>query len=560
MRLLFRQFIPILLLSLLLITSARADSCPDSFRDSSRDTLQQELSTLLNSINHHNDLYEDGRPVITDEEYDALTRRQRLLERCLGLTQTASTPPLDQNHRYPMGSLSKADGPDDIEAFLDNARRLGSPVILQPKIDGIAIELVYRYGKLVQALTRGQRRSGKGIDLMPLIPAISTIPKQLPNNLAEIVLHGELYALTSNEHAKGSASARHYVAGLVNRGSPSIKELKYLKFFPWHWVKSPLGNIQGNNLELEEWGFNNITASTHPVKDLYDVASLRNQYSLKNRMEDIPMDGIVLKLGSTTIQQRLGHLDGTPYWAIAWKFPSTTKATSIKDITWTIGRTGQVTVIVEVEPVTVNGITITRVNIGPEEYFSSQDIAIHDTISVSLKGAATPVHGKVLNRPEHRHHTTVPAQNRFNGMTCLRYSPECKEQFLSRVLWLIGNNGLDMPSVDKRDIQTLIEEGKIHTLADLFTLTEDELPQPALDILKEPQLSLAQSLRALGIPEIGQKRADKLAEKARNWSAVFKTSPEQIQDWLGCSSNKAQMMHDYIHSPEITALAQQLMK
>ncbi len=376
--------------------SVAQESCPET----PRDQLQQEHQSLLEIIDTNNRLYEAGQPAITDEEYDALTQRQRLINRCLKLNiQNDPVPPLDQRHRYPMGSLKKSVDNNDIERFIDYARKLGSPLVVQPKIDGVAVELVYRNGLLVQALTRGQWRTGKGLNLLSLTSSIPAIPQFLPNNRKEIVLRGELYSLPDNAFAKNASSPRHYVAGLINRETPPQTELHSLKFFPWQWVNSPLASLRANVREFEEWGFTGVIEHTVQVKDLDDIGRLKNKYHNQN---SLPLDGVVIKLDSLAIQKRMGHLDGTPYWALAWKFPSTTASTTITDIRWTIGRTGQITIILGLKPVQLQGITVSSVNGGPIEHFQNLDFAVSDTMSVALKGAATPVMGNALLRPDHR--------------------------------------------------------------------------------------------------------------------------------------------------------------
>ena len=191
----------LLLLSLFTAPPAFGDKrlCPPV----TRDQLQQEHQQLLEQIDRHNNLYLQGTPVVSDADYDALVARQRFIERCLGQTKSATQPQQltgkQKQHRYPLGSLKKAENPEQIANFLGYAQRLGTPVIVQPKIDGIAIELVYQKGQLVQALTRGN-----GIDLLPLTTNIPAIPQTLPNSLREIVLHGELYARNDNPFAPPS--------------------------------------------------------------------------------------------------------------------------------------------------------------------------------------------------------------------------------------------------------------------------------------------------------------------------------------------------------------------
>lgn len=533
--------------------------CPTA----SRDQLQQEHQQLLKQIDKHNNLYRQGVPAISDMDYDALVARQRLIERCLGLTVATISPSLitpdQKRHRYSLGSLKKADGTEDVENFLGYALRLGTPVIVQPKIDGMAIELVYQKGRLVQALTRGSQsgssQQSSAIDLMPFTADIPAIPQTLPTAHREIVLHGELYARNDNPYAEEASSPRHYSAGLINQNSPATEELALLQFFPWHWVKSPLGGIHANIRQLVDWGFTAVQQHTHPVKSLREVARLRSDYQHQHHREQMPLDGIVIKMEKTTIQNRLGYLDGTPYWALGWKFPATSAATTVSDIAWSIGRTGQITAVLELESVELDGLSVSRVNIGPISYFAKLDIARDDTVIVALKGGATPVFKQVIHRPESRRPTSLPDQSRFNPLTCLQPQDGCHEQFMARLLWLTGNHGLDLPAITAPELEELVDRKKIQQLHHLFTLTNAELSQQTIDALHNHNQPLAQAIRALGIPEVGRKRSKLLAVRAGSWPAIENASVAQLQEWLNSSAGEATIIKIFLEKSEVQALS-----
>lgn len=534
---------------------AFGQKCPDG----SRDQLQQEHQNLLNSIQKNNELYEAGKPAISDGAYDALVIRQRLISRCLRQSKPAApVNPLDSRHRYPMGSLHKADDTKEVEEFLENAHKLGSPVVVQPKIDGIAVELIYKNGQLVQALTRGQWRTGKGINLLPALKHIPAVPQVIANNKSEVVIRGELYAEVTNPQAQKAASPRHYVAGLINRSELSPKELSSLKFFPWQWKNSSQGSLLTNVHQLAEWGFMATDPFTHKVKTLEDVARLRTYYGEKP--VPIPMDGIVLKMQNLAVQEQLGHLDGTPYWALAWKFPAESAVSKITGINWSVGRTGQVTVILEISPVDLQGVTVSSVNAGPLAYFSKQNIAVEDTVSLSLKGAATPVLGSVVMRPKERKVVTLPDTSLYNGSSCLEVSPVCREQFIARVKWLTGRNGLNLPAFHQSGIEKLIDDKKLLGLSDLFTLTEADIGKENHLILKTQKLSLNQAIRALSIPDIGRKRSELLAKQGKNWENIQKALFNELKEWLIISDQQANEIKHFLEKREIQRTAKGLLK
>ena len=301
-----------------------------------------------------------------------------------------------------------------------------------------------------------------------------------------------------------------------------------------------------------------IRSFTHQVGDIEDITSLKTFYNKKNKLNELPLDGIVLKMDNLAIQKRLGHHDGTPYWALAWKFPSPVVTTTVQDIRWTIGRTGQITVLLELEPIQIQGVTLSTVSAGPAEYFLSLDIAKNDTVGVTLKGASTPVLGNILLRPKNRLKVQIPEQNQYSGLTCLSYSPDCSEQFLSRLLWLTGSHGMDIPGINRTVLEGLIQSGKLKQLSDVLQLTEKDISQEAIKVIQNHQLSLAQAILTLGIPEVGKKRSDLLADEAKNWKTIQQASSKQLQEWIKCSDKEAENIISYLHSREILLLVRHL--
>ena len=304
--------------------------------------------------------------------------------------------------------------------------------------------------------------------------------------------------------------------------------------------------------------FELVKKHTHSIKSLREVARLRSYYQQQHNSGELPLDGVVIKMEKTAIQNRLGFLDGTPYWALAWKFPATSAATVVSGISWRVGRTGQITAVLEIEPISLNGLTIAQVNIGPVSYFAQLDIAHHDTVIVAVKGGATPVFQQVINRPASRQPTALPDQNRFNALTCLQPQDGCHEQFMARLLWLTGQHGLALPALTSAKLEQLASNQKVQQLSDLFTLDDSELPQQTIDALKNPNWSLAQAIRALGIPEVGRKRSKLLAERAENWSAIANASAAQIQEWLNSSAAEAMTIKHFLEKPEVLAVSRYL--
>ena len=227
---------------------------------------------------------------------------------------------------------------------------------------------------------------------------------------------------------------------------------------------------------------------------------------------------------------------------------------------WTVGRTGQVTVILDIQPVSLQGITISSINVGPLSYFVKRNIAISDTVSLALKGAATPVLDSVILRPENRESVTLPDTSLHHGLSCLEVSPVCREQFIARIKWLTGRNGLNLPEFDQPDIETLIDNKKLVGLSDIFDLKLGDLGRENYLALIKQKLSLDQTLRALSIPQVGRKKSEWLAKHGKTWEKILKASAEDIRIWLKVSEQEAVDITRYLQKLEIRKTAKGLLR
>lgn len=306
-----------------------------------------------------------------------------------------------------MGSLKKAGTADEVNTFLQGLS--GTEVLVQPKIDGVAVELVYRYGQLVQATTRGDGCSG--IDITRHIRHMPLIPAMLGNGHdQEVILHGELFARLDRIDPVFLAqyvSARHLVAGQLNRSKSDSVVLSTFDFFPWHWLNSPFADDLESVKALAQMGFSLPIEHTHKVQSFAQVSQRLADYCENQRFPFL-MDGIVIKVASTALRKQRGWSGGTPNWALAWKFSGPDAVSSVTRVIFSNGRTGRITPVVHINPVHIGNRTVTRVSLGSIENLKRLDLAIGDLVSVSLKGQATPVFGQVLLRPQTRMYPDYP--------------------------------------------------------------------------------------------------------------------------------------------------------
>ena len=535
----------------LLISSITWAKCPDW----SKDQAYEQLARLSQEIQYHNHLYfQQNAPVISDQEFDALTARLRTLSECfptIELKQDEVLTVTDETetkirHQAFMGSLRKAENKNDIAEFLHNAE--SSAVILQPKIDGIAIELVYEQGKLVAASTRGDGTSGKNI--LEKIKAIPGVPKEVFSGFSRIVLHGELFArldlwrlLPGQEKQVKNrySSARHFVAGIIHSNQPQLDDLEMLDFFPWCWVDNPFTSESLTTNQLYGLGFDLPAMYTRSVSRLADVIKLRSQLEQEAKKQPFLMDGIVLKIDDLSVAKELGWSGNTPNYALAWKFPPATAISTVIRIEFRVGRTGNITPVVHFEPVQIKGETITKVSLGSINHLRKKDIAAGDDISVVLKGAATPVFSKIMLRASDRKKTVYPDPDRYNGFTCLSISEDCEDQFVARLKWMALR--LDLPGLDEDIIRALVQQGVVKELVDLFKVSWQQLMDAgvsgeranhilaAIGMVRE--VPFEQQIRALGIPGVGKKKSEVLSRRYSSWfelAAIGSNTDSFIKD------------------------------
>ena len=401
----------LLWITLLVCAAARSEDCPHW----SHDEAFANIKRLVREVAQHDERYfHHNAPSISDSEYDALTERLAQWQSCFGFAQintpNASSHRAKSRHRAVMGSLKKASTIEEVNNFLQVLR--GNKVLVQPKIDGIAVELVYCHGQLVQATTRGDGKSG--VDITHHIKHVQMIPAMLANPEQEVVLHGELFARLDRidpELLQRYASARHLVAGQLNRSSPDSKALSAFDFFPWLWVNSPFSSDRHSIKELARMGFPLPQKHTHLVHSLSQVEQLSADYSASQNVPFL-MDGIVIKADSNLLRTQLGWSGNVPGWAMAWKFAGQSALAEVAKITFAIGRSGKITPVVHINPVRLGNRTITRISLGSVAKLKQVDLAIGDLISVSLKGRATPVFGQVLLRAQTRIYPDFPEMSR----------------------------------------------------------------------------------------------------------------------------------------------------
>ncbi|WP_257252844.1 helix-hairpin-helix domain-containing protein [Endozoicomonas sp. SESOKO3] len=546
-------FLPLLLL----IPVAAWSACPSW----SAVQAEKQITALHKEIKHHDDLYFNKHsPVLTDHEYDALKAQLQSLKHCfpeLTLPAVAEENAEGQvDHRAFMGSLKKARDINDIKKFLKEAGK--ESILVQPKIDGVAVELVYQNRKLVAASTRGT--GDRGENILDAVKQMPMIPKVLKTEYNDIILHGELFArLSETVRHSTYSSARHFVSGHISRKELDVSSLDSIEFFPWRWVNSPFESDKTVINTLYSYGFELPARYTDLVNTLKEIEKIRQTYSKPSGEEPFLMDGIVLKLDNLELRKKLGWDSRSPAWAIAWKFASDSAVTEVKGVDFRVGRTGHITPVLQVEPVAIRGETVRQVSLGSIKNLTGKDIAIGDQISVQLKGAATPVFGQVVLRPEHRTQSTPPDPTGYDAFSCLELKPGCEEQLTARVKWL--GTRLDIPFLHEPLIKKLMLNKIISRLPDSFKMSEYDLKQAGLNEHSSKQLlmvlstlhmaSLKSQIRALSIPQVGESRSEKLVAHFKSWKKILNATPQEIAAVALMSVEQARRAKSYLNAPSI---------
>ncbi|USE37435.1 hypothetical protein [Endozoicomonas sp. SCSIO W0465] len=555
----------LLLLWITFLLPAWANDCPQW----DHKEATENISRLTDDVGHHDEQYFiNNAPMISDIEYDALVARLNYWQACFPWVITAK-PPLKIPHKQatiihqaPMGSLKKAATEEAIKGFLQ--RISGSDALVQPKIDGVAVELVYNSGQLIQASTRGNGETG--VDILGHILQMPLIPKTLLrrdyDEPIDLVLHGELFARIDSIPASilnPYASARHLVAGQLNRADPDTEAVKAFDFFPWHWVESPYNDDFQSIKALAGMGFPLPLEYTHQTTSYPEIKQCLEHYAASKKPLFL-MDGIVIKADSNPIRKQLGWSGNTPAWAMAWKFPPETATSTVQAIEFTIGRTGHITPQVHIQPVMINNRTISTLSLGSIPNLEKKGLAVGDQISFKLKGNAIPVFGKVLFRPANRVSPERPDTSRYSPFTCLGMAPGCAEQFAARLIWLTGKQGLDLAVINKPVIYQWIQAGIVQTPVDILKLKATALQSAGLhpqatrqyiESIQRPK-SLEQRIRALSIPGIGKSTAHELAGCITDLQGLLS---RQLSDQCPAIGSKRMIdLQDYVNRQEVREL------
>jgi len=544
---------------------------------------KQQMTTLGNDIRYHNRLYyEKAQPAISDAEYDRLFARLVQLEECFPVLAAADSPTRKVGdgfgggtqkvkHEQPMISLTSATGPKAVEALLKRVVAAGEvPLLVQPKVDGLPVELIYDAGRLVSASTRGDGRFGENVT--ERVREIQGIPHQLTGLFPDrVVVRGEIYVdlrLLQNYRAGSAAEKyarhpRHVAAGVLKAQKPDSAVVATLRLFPFELVTT--GSVRSDREALallSEWGFPVSFEQTRPVQTFAEVQAVYHAYLANRDHQPFAMDGIVVKVDDLSLRHRLGAGERAPFWAAAWKFPPDTARTRILKIIWTVGRTGCRTPVAEVSPVRLGGVQVTRVSLHNAAEITRLGIETGDQVVVALVGDVIPqvleVVGRIPREPGSVAAVTQVSEPPLDA--CLHDSPVCREQFLSRVTYFVSKSGLAVKSLGKGRLQKLIEAGLVTDLPSLFLLKREAVaavpgfgPETAQRVTAAIRAaghpSLFRFVTAIGIPGVGLKSAQRLARQFTSLAALLAAEQKQLANLSTTDLRATKIIQKFFLSP-----------
>ena len=516
---------------------------------------QEEISRLQQQIKQWDDDYwKEGKSEVEDGVYDQLSARLTQWQRCfVSEPRDVMMPPLNGAVMHPVAHTGVRKMVDKNALSLWMRER--SDLWVQPKVDGVAVTLVYRDGKLNKAISRGNGL--KGEDWTQKVSLISAVPQTVSGPLANSTLQGEIFLQREGhiQQQMGGINARAKVAGLMMRQDDS-DTLNSLGVFVWAWPDGP--QLMSDRLkELATAGFTLTQTYTRAVKNADEVARVRNEWW----KAELPFvtDGVVVRAAKEPESRH--WLPGQAEWLVAWKYQPVAQVAEVKAIQFAVGKSGKISVVASLAPVMLDDKKVQRVNIGSVRRWQEWDIAPGDQILVSLAGQGIPRIDDVVWRGAERTKPTPP-ENRFNSLTCYFASDVCQEQFISRLVWLGSKQVLGLDGIGEAGWRALHQTHRFEHIFSWLLLTPEQLQNtPGIAKSKSAQLwhqfNLARKqpftrwVMAMGIPLT---RAALNASDERSWSQLLFSTEQFWQQLPGTGSGRARQVIEWKENAQIKKL------
>jgi DNA ligase (NAD+) len=518
-----------------------------------------ELDGLSRQIAEWDAAYHrQGRSPIADELYDQARERLAGWRACFAEQAPTPADPLagaagQVPHPVPQTGLDKLADDDQVRAWM--ASRDG--LWVQPKVDGVAVTLIYRDGQLQQAISRGDGHFGQ--DWTARVRALPGVPAHLPDS-RPLLFQGELYwRLPKHVQAShGSAGARGKVAGLLARQNLDAGDAAGIGLFVWEWPDGP-ADMRTRLDELQRLGFADSQRFSQPLTSFDEARTWREHWY----RAPLPFasDGVVIKQDRRPPGERWSA--SAPAWAVAWKYPFAQVLAEVRAVEFKVGRSGRITPLLQLLPVQLDDRRVQRVSAGSLRRLRELDIQPGDQVSVSLAGLTIPRLDGVAWHAAQRTPLEIPAASRYHPLSCWQPTPDCRSQFAARLEWLGGKQGLGLSGVGPGSWQALIDAGLVEHLLDWLDLRAEQLVAlPGFGEKRAERLlaSFAEArhqpferwLSALGIPPSGA------ANLGASWSQLAARSQADWQREPGVGPGRARQLVAFFSDAQVQALSRRL--
>ncbi len=569
---------------------------------------EQQVKELCKEIHYHaHRYYVLDSPVITDAEYDVLFQELVKLENEYPELVVADSPthriggePLKEflsvEHVFPMFSLDNVFSLNDLQDFEKKTLRfLGGDVdvsyVTEPKLDGLAVELVYENGLLVVGSTRGDGTVGENITAQ--LRTIQTIPLRLSLKKelvipTQLIVRGEVFLskkgfgeLNKKRQKAGEplfANPRNAAAGSLRQLDPRVTAERPLEFMAYTVASSETQFLSGQweiLQYLRELDFV-VNPYVYECDSIERVAAQYEKLLKKRHTLEYEIDGMVVKIDQLRLQNRLGSTARAPRWAVAWKFPATQATTIIEKVEFQVGRTGSVTPVAWLKPILIDGVTVKRATLHNEDEINRKKLLIGDSVFVQRAGDVIPeVVTSIIEKrdgsespivfPTHCPDCDHLLSRNGNEATVRCTNIYCPAQKLQSLIYFVGKSGIDIEGLGKKNVEQLFSEGLVRNIVDFFTLTKDDLvaldgwgersAQAAVEILdQKKKIPLNVFLRALGIRHIGEVTADLLAEHFKELNKLLIVGKDDFEAIEGVGEQMAISLVNFLQTESFRSI------
>lgn len=516
--------------------------------------------------------YEQDAPVVEDHVYDEKYARLLELEaaypelksadsitRRVGGEVNSDLPKVE--HPVPMLSMGDVFSREELAEFDQRVQKaIGHPVAynVELKIDGLSLSLEYEEGRLKRASTRGNGQVGE--DVTKNVKYIKDVPQKLPEAITtevrgECYMGKEAFAKLNQERDEAGesifANPRNAAAGSLRQLDPKVTKKRQLSTFIYTWINPPAGIDSQHQAigEMAKLGFH-TNENGRRLENLEAVYDYIDEFTKKRDSLPYGIDGIVLKVDDLALQADLGNTVKVPRWEIAYKFPPEEEETVVREIEWTVGRTGVVTPTAVMDPVQLAGTTVARASLHNPDLLAKLDVRLGDTVKLHKAGDIIPEISEVVlsKRPEDSIPYEVPTKCPSCGedlvhldeevaLRCI--NPSCPAQVEEGITHFASRQAMNIAGLGPKIVKQLIAKDLVHNVADLYYLTADDLSQ--LDHFKEKSInnllaaidqsrknSVELVLFGLGIDNVGGKAAQLIARKFKNMSKIASASVQEL--------------------------------